>query len=86
MRNEQEIIAQHRYYWEKLEETNAGLREAIRQEDLKAIEIFQGNQVMFAERLQALEWVLETVDVDGMIHPFSEALFEQDDSTTREKA
>jgi hypothetical protein len=75
MRNEEEIVAQYRYYREKLDETNRKLQEAIHRENLKEIAIFKGNQVMFAERLMTLEWVLETVDADGIIHPYPEALF-----------
>jgi hypothetical protein len=74
MRNEQEIIEQHCYYREKLEETNLKLHEAIRREDLKEIEIFKSNQVMYAERLMTLSWVLETVDQSGLTHPFIDAV------------
>lgn len=47
MRNEREIVEQYCYYQAKLLETNRKLQEAVLQEDLKAIEIFKDNQVMF---------------------------------------
>jgi len=72
MRTERDIATQLQYYRERLAATNQKLQEAILQEDLKAIEIFTSNQVMFAERIMTLEWVLETVDRDGTAYPYTD--------------
>lgn len=59
MKSQTEVEALLEEYRASLAETNAHIQEAIRLEKIKDIELFKSNQIMFGERITALEWVLE---------------------------
>lgn len=59
MKSQTAVEALLEEYRVSLLETNAHLQEAIRLESIKDIELFKFHQIMFGERITALEWVLE---------------------------